>query len=357
MKKSILISALGISILLLSACNESTDTPSPAKVEQKKEQEITPLEFSQSIEKGNLWLSAFRENFGSILSKKNEQPSSTLEGNIIINAKKLLDTLSANNKMTFDINTLKFKDDMKGMQVKSKLAMLEISYQKNVSESQLKRAKESFDYMKTLSPSIPELDKAGEQFGITYINLYEKTLALGDYLFVNQASRLDDYAQASQLYDDLKKAYKRHTDIKKKTLLIYDDYYKKMHLKEMKIVKNQGQVVRYTIMESMDNLSAIMTKLDPNQININMLEDMVIQLETRYTELETTFNNSELLKKEYKARSEYDLQSYLKSYQQFILEIKNIIKDKNEGNSTRSALDRVSIQYELLVRSYNALIF
>ena len=355
MKKSILISALSISILLLSACNESTDNPLPAKVEQKK-QAITPLEFSHNIEKGNLWLSAFREDFSPILSKKNTESSKTLDANIIINAKKMLDTLSSDNKMTFDINVLKFKDDMKGMQKKSKLTMLDISYQKNISQSQLQRAKESFDYMKTLSPSIPELDKAGEQFSITYINLYEKTLALGDYLFINQTGRLDDYAQASKLYNELKKAYTRHFDIKKKTMLIYDNYYKKMHIEEKRIVKNQGQIVRYNIMESMDVLSLLMNKLNPNKVDINMLEKMNVQLEKSYSELETTFNNTELLAREYNERSNYDLQNYLKSYQQFIIETKVIIDDKNDANGVRNTLDRMSIQYELLVRSYNALI-
>lgn len=87
MKKNILASI--ISLLLISAVgcdnsNENSNTGIPSQDKNKTEQttqskpdskntQSDEVQFSQKIEKGNLWLATFNEDFGTIIQKKNWQ--------------------------------------------------------------------------------------------------------------------------------------------------------------------------------------------------------------------------------------------------------------------------------------------
>ncbi|MEQ4925084.1 DUF3829 domain-containing protein [Proteus hauseri] len=371
MKKSILVSVLGVLLISAAGCDNANENPNSelsqqdkTKIEQSKSDQTSiqtdEIQFSQKIEKGNLWLSAFNEEFGPILKKKTSVLSATISSDLLNNTKKTLAELSSDKNMTLDLSPFKVleteTDQIKRMQANSKLMSVNTVFSTYLGESGLNRAKEAFEYMNTLTPALPELDAVGSDYGKSYTDLYEKMLKLGDYLFIKETYRLDDYAQANALYDDVKNAYTKLLEEKEKAVDAYENYYQIMHIEELQLVKKKGLIIRFHIMESLDTVSNSLDLINPDKLDLNVLADVITKVEAQSVVLEKAFNDEALMKKENMKISDSSTGAYLKTYQQLLIELKVLEKKAKENKDITSSLNTISNNYESLIRDYNYLI-
>lgn len=367
MKKSILVSIISILLISVVGCdkaNENSNAGTSQQDKNKTEQnsiQSDEVQFSKRIEKGNLWLSAFNEDFGPILYKKTSVLSGTINDNLLNNTKEVLKYLSSdNNKMTLDLTPFKVleteTDQIKRMKANNNVMSVERVFSMSLSESGLKRAQDSFEFMKTFPPALPELDTVGIAYGDSYIDLYTKMLKLGDYLVIKKTYRLDDFAQANGMYDDVKNAYVKLINEKEKVAEAYENYYQVMHIEELQLVKKKGLVVRFQIMESLDTVTNTLDSINSNKIDLTALSDAMTKTEAQSVELEKMFSNESLLNKENMKGTDYSVKEYLKLYQQIVIELKVLEKKIKEGKDISGNLDAISTKYEYLVNSYNSLI-
>lgn len=376
MKKSILASI--ISLLLISAVgcdnsNENSNTGTPSQDKNKTEQttqskpdskntQSDEVQFSQKIEKGNLWLATFNEDFGTIIQKKTGRISGTININLLDNTKKVLTSLSSDNGKTLDLTPFKIleneaeTDQIKRMKANSALMPVRSTFSMHLSESGAERAQESFEFMKTFSPTLPELDAVGNAYGESYVDLYKKLLKLGDYLVVKETYRLDDFAQASTLYEDVKNAYAKLIDEKEKAAEAYENYYQAMHIEELELVKKEGLVVRYQIMQSLDTVTNTLDSMNPDKIDVAALSAAITKIEAQSIELGKVFGDEALLNKENMKSTDYSVKEYLKLYQQLVIELKVLEKKLNENKDTSGSINTISNEYKYLIENYNSLI-
>lgn len=374
MKKSILASI--ISLLLISAVgcdnsNENSNTGTPSQDKNKIEQttqskpdskntQSDEVQFSQKIEKGNLWLATFNEDFGTIIQKKTGRISGTINVNLLDNAKSVLENLSSDKGKTIDITPFKVleneTDQIKRMKASSSVMSVRSAFSMHLSESGAERAQESFEFMKTLSPTLPELDTVGNAYGESYVDLYKKLLKLGDYLVVKETYRLDDFAQANTLYEDVKNAYAKLIDEKEKAAEAYENYYQAMHIEELELVKKEGLVVRYQIMQSLDTVTNTLDSMNPDKVDVAALSAAITKIETQSIELEKIFGDEALLNKENMKGTDYSVKEYFKLYQQLVIELKVLEKKLNENKDISDSINTISNKYKYLIENYNSLI-
>ena len=374
MKKSILASI--ISLLLISAVgcdnsNENSNTGTPSQDKNKTEQttqskpdskntQSDEALFSQKIEKGNLWLATFNEDFGTIIQKKTGRISGTININLLDNTKTVLTSLSSDKGKTIDITPFKVleteTDQIKRMKASSSIMSVRSTFSMHLSESGAERAQESFEFMKTLSPTLPELDTVGNAYGESYIDLYRKLLKLGDYLVVKETYRLDDFAQANTLYEEVKKAYAKLVDEKEKAAEAYENYYQAMHIEELELVKKEGFVVRYQIMQSLDTVTNTLDSINPDKVDVAALSAAITKIEEQSIELGKVFGNEALLNKENMKGTDYSVKEYLKLYQQLVIELKVLEKKLNENKDISTSINTISNKYKYLIENYNSLI-
>lgn len=374
MKKSILASI--ISLLLISAIgcdnsNENSNTGTPSQDKNKTEQttqskpdskntQSDEALFSQKIEKGNLWLATFNEDFGTIIQKKTGRISGTININLLDNTKTVLTSLSSDKGKTIDITPFKVleteTDQIKRMKASSSIMSVRSTFSMHLSESGAERAQESFEFMKTLSPTLPELDTVGNAYGESYVDLYRKLLKLGDYLVVKETYRLDDFAQANTLYEEVKKAYAKLVDEKEKAAEAYENYYQAMHIEELELVKKEGFVVRYQIMQSLDTVTNTLDSINPDKVDVAALSAAITKIEEQSIELGKVFGNEALLNKENMKGTDYSVKEYLKLYQQLVIELKVLEKKLNENKDISTSINTISNKYKYLIENYNSLI-
>ncbi|WP_311754077.1 DUF3829 domain-containing protein [Proteus columbae] len=374
MKKSILASI--ISLLLISAVgcdnsNENSNTGTPSQDKNKTEQttqskpdpkntQSDEATFSQKIEKGNLWLATFNEDFGTIIQKKTGRISGTINVNLLDNTKNILENLSSDKGKTIDITPFKVleteTDQIKRMKASSSIMSVRSAFSMHLSESGAERAQESFEFMKTFSPTLPELDSVGNAYGESYVDLYQKLLKLGDYLVVKETYRLDDFAQANTLYEDVKNAYAKLIDEKEKAAEAYENYYQAMHIEELELVKKEGLVVRYQLMQSLDTVTNTLDSINPDKIDVAALSAAIIKIEAQSIELEKVFGDEALLNKENMKGTDYSVKEYLKLYQQLVIELKVLEKKLNENKDISGSINTISNKYKYLIENYNSLI-
>ncbi|EST58012.1 hypothetical protein K151_2178 [Proteus hauseri ZMd44] len=374
MKKSILASI--ISLLLISAVgcdnsNENSNTGTPLQDKNKTEQttqskpdskntQSDEALFSQKIEKGNLWLATFNEDFGTIIQKKTGRISGTININLLDNTKTILTSLSSDKGKTIDITPFKVleteTDQIKRMKASSSIMSVRSTFSMHLSESGAERAQESFEFMKTLSPTLPELDTVGNAYGESYVDLYRKLLKLGDYLVVKETYRLDDFAQANTLYEEVKKAYAKLVDEKEKAAEAYENYYQAMHIEELELVKKEGFVVRYQIMQSLDTVTNTLDSINPDKVDVAALSAAITKIEEQSIELGKVFGNEALLNKENMKGTDYSVKEYLKLYQQLVIELKVLEKKLNENKDISTSINTISNKYKYLIENYNSLI-
>ncbi|XOY30490.1 hypothetical protein ACLIX2_01395 [Proteus cibi] len=374
MKKSILASI--ISLLLISAVgcdnsNENSNTGTPSQDKNKTEQttqskpdskntQSDEALFSQKIEKGNLWLATFNEDFGTIIQKKTGRISGTININLLDNTKTVLTSLSSDKGKTIDITPFKVleteTDQIKRMKASSSIMSVRSTFSMHLSESGAERAQESFEFMKTLSPTLPELDTVGNAYGESYVDLYRKLLKLGDYLVVKETYRLDDFAQANTLYEEVKKAYAKLVDEKEKAAEAYENYYQAMHIEELELVKKEGFVVRYQIMQSLDTVTNTLDSINPDKVDVAALSAAITKIEEQSIELGKVFGNEALLNKENMKGTDYSVKEYLKLYQQLVIELKVLEKKLNENKDISTSINTISNKYKYLIENYNSLI-
>lgn len=374
MKKSILASI--ISLLLISAVgcdnsNENSNTGTPSQDKNKTEQttqskpdskntQSDEALFSQKIEKGNLWLATFNEDFGTIIQKKTGRISGTININLLDNTKTVLTSLSSDKGKTIDITPFKVleteTDQIKRMKASSSIMSVRSTFSMHLSESGAERAQESFEFMKTLSPTLPELDTVGNAYGESYVDLYRKLLKLGDYLVVKETYRLDDFAQANTLYEEVKNAYAKLIDEKEKAAEAYENYYQAMHIEELELVKKEGFVVRYQIMQSLDTVTNTLDSINPDKVDVAALSAAITKIEEQSIELGKVFGNEALLNKENMKGTDYSVKEYLKLYQQLVIELKVLEKKLNENKDISTSINTISNKYKYLIENYNSLI-
>lgn len=374
MKKSILASI--ISLLLISAVgcdnsNENSNTGTPSQDKNKTEQttqskpdskntQSDEALFSQKIEKGNLWLATFNEDFGTIIQKKTGRISGTININLLDNTKTVLTSLSSDKGKTIDITPFKVleteTDQIKRMKASSSIMSVRNTFSMHLSESGAERAQESFEFMKTLSPTLPELDTVGNAYGESYVDLYRKLLKLGDYLVVKETYRLDDFAQANTLYEEVKNAYAKLVDEKEKVAEAYENYYQAMHIEELELVKKEGFVVRYQIMQSLDTVTNTLDSINPDKVDVAALSAAITKIEEQSIELGKVFGNEALLNKENMKGTDYSVKEYLKLYQQLVIELKVLEKKLNENKDISTSINTISNKYKYLIENYNSLI-
>ncbi|MFB0773434.1 hypothetical protein [Proteus cibi] len=374
MKKSILASI--ISLLLISAVgcdnsNENSNTGTPSQDKNKTEQttqskpdskntQSDEALFSQKIEKGNLWLATFNEDFGTIIQKKTGRISGTININLLDNTKTVLTSLSSDKGKTIDITPFKVleteTDQIKRMKASSSIMSVRSTFSMHLSESGAERAQESFEFMKTLSPTLPELDTVGNAYGESYVDLYRKLLKLGDYLVVKETYRLDDFAQANTLYEEVKNAYVKLVDEKEKAAEAYENYYQAMHIEELELVKKEGFVVRYQIMQSLDTVTNTLDSINPDKVDVAALSAAITKIEEQSIELGKVFGNEALLNKENMKGTDYSVKEYLKLYQQLVIELKVLEKKLNENKDISTSINTISNKYKYLIENYNSLI-
>ncbi|WP_100160090.1 DUF3829 domain-containing protein [Proteus columbae] len=374
MKKSILASI--ISLLLISAVgcdnsNENSNTGTPSQDKNKTEQttqskpdskntQSDEVQFSRKIEKGNLWLATFNEDFGTIIQKKTGRISGTINVNLLDNTKNILENLSSDKGKTIDITPFKVleteTDQIKRMKASSSVMSVRSAFSMHLSESGAERAQESFEFMKTFSPTLPELDAVGNAYGESYVDLYKKLLKLGDYLVIKETYRLDDFAQASTLYEDVKNAYTKLIDEKEKAAEAYENYYQAMHIEELELVKKEGLIVRYQIMQSLDTVTNTLDSMNPDKVDVAALSAAISKIEAQSIELEKIFGNEALLNKENMKGTDYSVKQYLKLYQQLVIELKVLEKKLKENKDVSSSIDSISNEYKYLIENYNSLI-
>ncbi|MEQ5227090.1 DUF3829 domain-containing protein [Proteus cibi] len=374
MKKSILASI--ISLLLISAVgcdnsNENSNTGTPSQDKNKTEQttqskpdskntQSDEALFSQKIEKGNLWLATFNEDFGTIIQKKTGRISGTININLLDNTKTVLTSLSSDKGKTIDITPFKVleteTDQIKRMKASSSIMSVRSTFSMHLSESGAERAQESFEFMKTLSPTLPELDTVGNAYGENYVDLYRKLLKLGDYLVVKETYRLDDFAQANTLYEEVKNAYVKLVDEKEKAAEAYENYYQAMHIEELELVKKEGFVVRYQIMQSLDTVTNTLDSINPDKVDVAALSAAITKIEEQSIELGKVFGNEALLNKENMKGTDYSVKEYLKLYQQLVIELKVLEKKLNENKDISTSINTISNKYKYLIENYNSLI-
>ncbi|MBG6031271.1 DUF3829 domain-containing protein [Proteus hauseri] len=374
MKKSILASI--ISLLLISAVgcdnsNENSNTGTPSQDKNKTEQttqskpdskntQSDEALFSQKIEKGNLWLATFNEDFGTIIQKKTGRISGTININLLDNTKTVLTSLSSDKGKTIDITPFKVleteTDQIKRMKASSSIMSVRSTFSMHLSESGAERAQESFEFMKTLSPTLPELDTVGNAYGESYVDLYRKLLKLGDYLVVKETYRLDDFAQANTLYEEVKNAYAKLVDEKEKAAEAYENYYQAMHIEELELVKKEGFVVRYQIMQSLDTVTNTLDSINPDKVDVAALSAAITKIEEQSIELGKVFGNEALLNKENMKGTDYSVKEYLKLYQQLVIELKVLEKKLNENKDISTSINTISNKYKYLIENYNSLI-
>lgn len=376
MKKSILASI--ISLLLISAVgcdnsNENSNTGTPLQDKNKTEQttqskpdskntQSDEVQFSQKIEKGNLWLATFNEDFGTIIQKKTGRLSGTINVNLLDNTKKVLTSLSSDNGKTLDLTPFKIleneaeTDQIKRMKANSALMPVRSAFSMYLSGSGAERAQESFEFMKTFSPTLPELDAVGNAYGESYVDLYKKLLKLGDYLVVKETYRLDDFAQASTLYEDVKNAYAKLIDEKEKAAEAYENYYQAMHIEELELVKKEGLVVRYQIMQSLDTVTNTLDSMNPDKIDVTALSAAITKIEEQSIELGKVFGDEALLNKENMKGTDYSVKKHLELYQQLVIELKVLEKKLNENKDISGSINTISNEYKYLIENYNSLI-
>lgn len=369
MKKSILASILSLLLISATGCNDENSNTQPSQQDKTKTEQAKPdqkntssdeTQFSQKIEKGNLWLATFNEDFGTVIHKKTSVLSGTINVNLLDNTKNVLANLSSDKGKTIDITPFKVleteTDQIKRMKASSSVMSVRSAFSIHLSESGLKRAQESFEFMKTLSPALPELDAVGIAYGDSYVDLYSKMLKLGDYLVIKETYRLDDYAQAKGMYEDVKNAYAKLIDEKEKAAVAYENYYQAMHVEELQLVKKKGLVVRFQIMESLDTVTNTLDSINPDKIDLKVLSDAITKIEAQSTELEKVLSNESLLNKENMKSSDYSVKEYLKLYQQLVIELKVLEKKIKENKDISGSLDIISNEYEYLIKNYNSLI-
>ncbi|MBG6027984.1 DUF3829 domain-containing protein [Proteus mirabilis] len=374
MKKSILASI--ISLLLISAVgcdnsNENSNTGTPSQDKNKTEQttqskpdpkntQSDEATFSQKIEKGNLWLATFNEDFGTIIQKKTGRISGTINVNLLDNTKNILENLSSDKGKTIDITPFKVleteTDQIKRMKASSSIMSVRSAFSMHLSESGAERAQESFEFMKTFSPTLLELDSVGNAYGESYVDLYQKLLKLGDYLVVKETYRLDDFAQANTLYEDVKNAYAKLIDEKEKAAEAYENYYQAMHIEELELVKKEGLVVRYQLMQSLDTVTNTLDSINPDKIDVAALSAAIIKIEAQSIELEKVFGDEALLNKENMKGTDYSVKEYLKLYQHLVIELKVLEKKLNENKDISGSINTISNKYKYLIENYNSLI-
>lgn len=374
MKKSILASI--ISLLLISAVgcdnsNENSNTGTPSQDKNKTEQttqskpdskntQSDEALFSQKTEKGNLWLATFNEDFGTIIQKKTGRISGTININLLDNTKTVLTSLSSDKGKTIDITPFKVleteTDQIKRMKASSSIMSVRSIFSMHLSESGAERAQESFEFMKTLSPTLPELDTVGNAYGESYVDLYRKLLKLGDYLVVKETYRLDDFAQANTLYEEVKNAYVKLVDEKEKAAEAYENYYQAMHIEELELVKKEGFVVRYQIMQSLDTVTNTLDSINPDKVDVAALSAAITKIEEQSIELGKVFGNEALLNKENMKGTDYSVKEYLKLYQQLVIELKVLEKKLNENKDISTSINTISNKYKYLIENYNSLI-
>lgn len=374
MKKSILASI--ISFLLISAVgcdnsNENSNIGTPSQDKNKTEQttqskpdskntQSDEAQFSQKIEKGNLWLATFNEDFGTIIQKKTGRISGTININLLDNTKSILENLSSDKGKTIDITPFKVleteTDQIKRMKASSSVMSVRSAFSMHLSESGAERAQESFQFMKTFSPTLPELDAVGNAYGESYVDLYKKLLKLGDYLVVKETYRLDDFAQANTLYEDVKNAYAKLIDEKEKAAEAYENYYQAMHIEELELVKKEGLVVRYQIMQSLDTVTNTLDSMNPDKVDVAVLSAAITKIEAQSIELEKIFGDEALLNKENMKGTDYSVKQYLKLYQQLVIELKVLEKKLNENKDISGSINTISNEYKYLIENYNSLI-
>ncbi|MCF1958533.1 YiiG family protein, partial [Escherichia coli] len=211
-------------------------------------------------------------------------------------------------------------------------------------------------FMKTLSPTLPELDTVGNAYGESYVDLYKKLLKLGDYLVVKETYRLDDFAQANTLYEDVKNAYAKLIDEKEKAAEAYENYYQAMHIEELELVKKEGLVVRYQIMQSLDTVTNTLDSMNPDKVDVAALSAAITKIEAQSIELEKIFGDEALLNKENMKGTDYSVKEYLKLYQQLVIELKVLEKKLNENKDISGSINTISNKYKYLIENYNSLI-
>ncbi|MFG0738779.1 MULTISPECIES: DUF3829 domain-containing protein [Proteus] len=376
MKKNILASI--ISLLLISAVgcdnsNENSNTGIPSQDKNKTEQttqskpdskntQSDEVQFSQKIEKGNLWLATFNEDFGTIIQKKTGRISGTINVSLLDNTKTVLTSLSSDNGKTLDLTPFKIleneaeTDQIKRMKANSALMPVRSAFSMYLSESGAERAQESFEFMKTFSPTLPELDTVGNTYGESYVDLYKKLLKLGDYLVVKETYRLDGFAQASTLYEDVKNAYAKLIDEKEKAAEAYENYYQAMHIEELELVKKEGLVVRYQIMQSLDTVTNTLDSMNLDKIDVAALSAAITKIEEQSIELGKVFGDEALLNKENMKSTDYSVKKYLELYQQLVIELKVLEKKLNENKDISGSINTISNEYKYLIENYNSLI-
>lgn len=379
-KQNLILSTVVLAILMgCGESNNTTTTPTTpstnntATTVASAPTKTSPEEIlAAKTAKGNLWLDALKGNFATVLSKKKNQIMVNTSTDLFKDSAKVLKIMSKDDESIFDVTKVRVPDPVKITDMESSIAnskrmsivndkmSLSGIFDSNFTKDKgLKYAQESFEYILELTPSIPVLDVPGKEYADTYTALFNAMLELGNYFYTEETYRLDDYAQGEALYNAVLEAHNAHAVSIQNTSVAYDAYYDEMHLEEKALLKENGLVVRYNIMEALDSITNMMYVVNSDDVSTEQLETVLATFETISTTLNDAVNDENIFHAEFSSSMSQDrVKRYLEQYKKFIIEIKVLIKNKTDNNPKEfnKTVRDLDLKYDAFIRAYNNVI-
>lgn len=345
-----------------------TENTIPSSQETSAEQVL-----ADKTAKGNLWLDAYKENFYPIVSEKKNQLISGANFNILQETYKVLEGMSHKKDFIFDVSTIKVPDlnetstDEERFQINISRTTISANNERlawvfrsnNFSTDKAELAAESFDYILNLSPKIEILDNAGKKYSLSYLNLLNAMQELGSYFYTERTYRLDNYAQGESLYNAVLEAYNAHVLTTQGVFEAYDVYYQEMHQEEKELLKTNGFIVLYNIMEALDSIEDLMFLIQQEEISINNLELILTNMHAISKALNNVLNDEKALKKEFPSSVDINrIKKYLDKYNQLAIEVQVLIKNLSDNNPKEfdKNIRTLDSQYEAFIKLYNSVI-
>lgn len=349
-------------VVLLAGCGESeqkapesktTEVKKVAELKIKEEvkEAIDPaIALSDKSTKSALWLAAFNQDFNSVLSQKDPEYHIVTASNLFNNAQQTLEVMGSKNEFVFNISNVKANQTHL---VKS----IDLSTLAHNFKGQKKAdiVKDAFEYIQSLPADLAELDGVGAALAASYLNLHQAMAEIGNYFFIKEAYSLDDYAKAEELYNNVRAAFLAHSEIKQQFSAVYSDSYKELHLAKKSLAKEQGQVIHYNVMESMDSMDEVTKLLKSDTLLVEQLQFFLEQLEGIATTFEGALADSTLLQNEFPNEVDQDqVKNYFKLFQEIIGDVQILIKNLNDNNEyeVKSNIRRLLSKHQSLLNQY-----
>lgn len=357
--KQSLITVAFLSVLLVG-CGESNDSTStqtiPTTTQQQEKTTPTNNEAEQLSllsAKGNLWLAVFEENFDAVRSKQHNQIISSMKTDLLNQSERVLKAISLDDA-SLNMDMFQNSDDpikrAKSLSYKTPFQM------SNWDAKTTQNIESAIQYLVDLQPAIPELDQAGKAYSDTYIELYNAMSAFRTYIVTDETYRLDDYAQLPQLHENLKTAFVNHINASNDAFQAYDVYYDDMHQKEKALVKTEGLIIHYNIMESLDLVTKASMMMRTEDLSAEGLQTILTEMETIANNLANEMTEQQL-NKEYRPHDQDKVNKYIAQYKRVIIDVTVLVKNLTEQKQSQfeSNYSKFDIQYQSLVRYYNDL--